>query len=256
MGKTVYPSLLGHLVLDKDKVQSDENPIEEDPESGAEEEDSDVNAMFIEEPYPYKKPLKKEVETKHQTQFIIAQEIIKSLTDTEVLSGRGNDEICWRVIESCELDEIGAQKTKNANIKKHFKVIGNHADSIINFWSGDIWEQWNNMNHKIEERINKPRQVVQQRPMKLVPKIKLLTFIGLFIGAANPAAQGQKLWTSDKDKKLSTHKDYSKYMSHTQFHDIKSVVHYMMEKESAMLTDNWCKLHKFIDSFNKKELEC
>ena len=249
------PSLLDHLVLEEDKVQSDIEPSEEEPQSEGEEEESDVDAMFMEEPLPEKEPVKKDVETKHQIRFRLAWEIIKSLTNTEVLSGTGNDEIRWRVIESCELDETGDRKTKNANIKKHFKVIGDLADSIINFWSGDIWEQWDDMNNKIEERINKPRRVVQHKPMKLVSKSELLTFIGLFIGAANQAAQGRNLWTPDKQETLSTRKDYSKHMSRTRFHDIKSVVHFMMEKDSVMSTDDWWKARKSIEGFNERRVE-
>ena len=54
VGKPVDPSLLDHVVLEEDKVQSNIKPSEEDPEPGAEEEESDVDAMFMEELFPEK----------------------------------------------------------------------------------------------------------------------------------------------------------------------------------------------------------
>ena len=178
---------------------------------------------------------------------------IKSLTGTEVISGKGNDEITWKVIVSCDLDDF-ANNTKNkANLKgNQFDLLGNLGESILNFWCGDIWQQLEKMNEKIEERINKPSKLIHECALKLVTKSELITFIALVIGATNESVRGRNLWGKDNRRTLSKHTDYTNYMCRTRFHEIKGVVHIMMEDESVQGTDDWWKARAFIDGFNKK----
>ena len=86
-------------------------------------------------------------------------------------------------------------------------------------------------------------------------KSELITFIALVIGATNESVRGRNLWGRDNRRTLSKHTDFSNYMNRTRFHEIKGVVHFMMEEESVQGTDNWWKAHAFIDGFNKKQVE-
>ena len=46
------------------------------------------------------------------------------------------------VIIYCDLDKIGHERTKNAYVRDYKKLMGNNlTDSVIIFWSRDIWEQ-------------------------------------------------------------------------------------------------------------------
>ena len=172
-----------------------------------------------------------------------------------MLAGKSNEEICWKVVVSCELDEIGDKKIKHASLKNYFELIGDLADSIINFWSGNLWEQLEELNETIEERINRPRRVVHDRVMKLITRAELLTFIALIIGATNESVQGRNLWGRDNRLTLSTHTDYSRFMNCTCFHKIKAVIHFMMEDKSVQTDDDWWKVRGFVDGFNKRRVE-
>ena len=105
---------------------------------------------------------------------------------------------------SCELDKIGDEKIKHASLNNCFKLIGDLADSIINFWSGNLWEQLEAVNETIEERINRPRRVVHNRVMKLITCAELLTFIAMIIRATNESVRGRNLWGSDNRLTLSS----------------------------------------------------
>ena len=116
-----------------------------------------------------------------------------------MIAGKGNDEICWKVIVSSDLDKLGSRQKENGNLKNGFEILRSDlAECIINFWPGNLWEQHNELNNKIEERMNKPRRIIHERTMKLVTKPELLTFIGLVIGAANESVRGRNLWQKDK----------------------------------------------------------
>ena len=94
---------------------------------------------------------------------------IKELTNTEVIAGKGNNEICWKVIVSSDLDKLGSRQKENGNLKNGFEILRlDLAECIINFWPGDLWEQHNELNNKIEERMNKPRRILHECTMKLV----------------------------------------------------------------------------------------
>ena len=97
---------------------------------------------------------------------------------------------------------------KHASLKNYFKLIGNLSNSIINFWSGNMWEQLEELNNKIEERINKPRRVVQERVMKHITHPELLTFLSLVIGDYNELVRGRNLWGKEKRLPMSTHTDF------------------------------------------------
>ena len=77
-------------------------------------------------------------QSKHEGRYIQAWRAIKELTNTEVLSGKGNEEILWKVVVSCDLDEIGNERIKHASLKNYFCLISDLGESLINFWSGDI----------------------------------------------------------------------------------------------------------------------
>ena len=124
-------------------------------------------------------------QSKHEGRYIQAWRAIKELTNTGVLSGKGNEEILWKVVVLCDLDEIGNERIKHASLKNYFCLIGDLGDSLINFWSGDIWEQLEKLNDKIEKRINEPRRALHERVTKLVTRKELLTFIALIVGASN-----------------------------------------------------------------------
>ena len=51
---------------------------------------------------------------------------------------------------SCELDKIVDEKIKHVNLKNYFKLISDLMDLIIDFLSGNMWEQLEVLNDKIE----------------------------------------------------------------------------------------------------------
>ena len=111
------------------------------------------------------------------------------------------------------------------------------------------------MNNTIETRINRPHKVLHQCSFKLVTKSKLFTFIVLVVGTANQSHNGRNLWGKDRNPTLSTHTDYRNYMNRTRFFEIKSVVPFMMEDESAKDIDDWWKVKDFVDGFNKRRMD-
>ena len=155
---------IDHLVEEEDKMHGNDNVFAPDPETvpyltpellnEEKEHDQYVNSPQGTDEEPEDK--EEDVENTHQGRFRLAWEKIKSLTGTEVISGKGNDEITWKVIVSRDLDDF-ANNTKNkANLKgNQFDLLGNLGESILNFWCGDIWQQLEKMNKKLrKESIN------------------------------------------------------------------------------------------------------
>ena len=254
------PSVLDHLLVEEDVSPDNEELFAPDPETVpyltaallAEEKANDHFCKATEE----KETTEDEgVENKHQERYQLAWKKIKQLTGTEIKVGKSNDEISWKVVVSCELDKIGHERTKRADLKNHFRIMGDLGEAMENFWSGDMWAQLENMNNAIEKQINKPRRVLCQRTIKLLSKSDLLTFIALIIGAANQSANGRNLWGKDINQTLSSSTDYSEYMNRTRFFEIKSVIHFMMEDKSVKHVDDWWKVRNFVDGFNKRRVD-
>ena len=254
------PSVLDHLLVEEDVSPDNEELFAPDPETVpyltaallAEEKANDHFCKATEE----KETTEDEgVENKHQERYRLAWKKIKQLTGTEIKVGKSNDEISWKVVVSCELDKIGHERTKRADLKNHFRIMGDLGEAMENFWSGDMWAKLENMNNAIEKQINKPRRVLCQRTIKLLSKSDLLTFIALIIGAANQSANGRNLWGKDINQTLSSSTDYSEYMNRTRFFEIKSVIHFMMEDESVKHVDDWWKVRNFVDGFNKRRVD-
>ena len=110
---------LGHLILDKDKVPGNEEVFAPDPDTKpyltkevlAEEEATYVYVSTPESEESAKNELNI-TEIKHQSKYRLVLEKIKELTNTEVIAGKGNDEIYWKVTISCGLDKLGSRQKK------------------------------------------------------------------------------------------------------------------------------------------------
>ena len=93
------PNDIDHLVEEEDKMHGNDDVFAPDPETVPyltpvflnEEKEHD---QYVHSPQDNdKEPEDEEVETTHQGQFKLVWEKIKSLTGTEVISGRANNEI-------------------------------------------------------------------------------------------------------------------------------------------------------------------
>ena len=59
------------------------------------------------------------------------------------------------------------------------------VSSNVNFWPGDMWNQWRKMNDTVRNCLNLEQTQQQLRPIREVEQDELLTFLTLVIGATN-----------------------------------------------------------------------
>ena len=91
--------------------------------------------------------------------------------------GKGREEICWKIIVSCELEEIDSQNLNCVNIKEEFDNLSNLAESIIRFWSGNLWEQQEEMNKKLNLALMFPTGVYISVPSSIYHGVSYLLLL-------------------------------------------------------------------------------
>ena len=262
MDDPIEPCDLDHMLVHEEDVPVD---ISIDPDIGPDGEDTPF-ALDGEQEDNMKAPATEKVTTSkeeneevyHQERYRVAWNRIRSLTNTVVIEGKKDDKICWQVVESCTLENFSARKCMDgAGLKDINKLIHSVTESLINFWPGDLWQQWSQMNMTIRNEVNQEQEMKKIRPIREVERAELLTFIALIIGASNQSVRGCNLWHMDTAPTLSSHTDYSNFMSRTRFWQIKQVVPFMMEDQSkdAKKNDDWWRARDFIDGFNQRRVD-
>ena len=112
-----------HLVEEEDKMHGNNCVFAPEPESVPYSKPALLNEekehdQYVHSPQDtYEAPEDEEVEDTHQGQFRLAWRKIKTLTGTEVISGRANDEITWKVIVSCDSDNFANDIKNKAKLK-------------------------------------------------------------------------------------------------------------------------------------------
>ena len=192
-------------------------------------------------------------ENRFQVAYREAVDRIKRLHGTEVKSGKNMDQITWTVVD--EVDGHSLKLWEDSCVKKVKDpafYTSSLADSLLLLWPGNIWMQWEYMNKMIRED-NRERRKIFARPIKEVSRKELLTFLSLIIAATQYSERGRPLWGNDEEKatkNFSRTANFTQYMSHTRFQQIKSVIPSMMIDDSKKETDDWWKHRRFVDGFN------
>ena len=89
-----------------------------------------------------------------------------------------------------------------------------------------------------------------------VSKKEMLVFFGCLIGARQFSQKGRNLWeTSHIRRGLSEIPDFSKYIPHWRFKQIKSLVVYLKAKLEDVIMDPWAWFRPAIEGFNNTRQE-
>ena len=133
-----------------------------------------------------------------------------------------------------------------------------------NDYNASFWSLWPTKIDDDVERLNKVitldniiRKKNYQRPIRVVTKKEFVIFHALMIGAAVYCEAGEKLWFNEaqhnRNKRRSTlseKNDFSKYMKHWRFKQIRQYIPNVMQDSNLQHNNDWWKFVTRVDDFN------
>ena len=251
------PEDLDHVAENDDVLADDlEEEMEPTLDLKCDSNDSEVAGLFSGENFSAVENINiypKVAESYHQQRYRLAWDAIKAMRGVTIVSGVGNDEIAWTVIESCDTDHY-CDVTHKGNVKQeHDFFYKKLSQQLIMLWPGDIWRKLDQMN-LILRKVNETKRLRTGGVIREVSKADLLTFLALLIGACNQPRTGRDLWERDSGPRCTTLTplpNFQEHMSCTRFAEIRSIVPLMMQAEGGVASsDAWWKVRQFVDGYN------
>ena len=196
---------------------------------------------------------------RHRMNHSKAWEEIKLLEGEEFLCGSGDDEIVWKVVEGCYVDEMTEKIKKEKVMFDRGEMLmmdempTTFMECFMTMWPVDFWEDWTRLNGVIEKE-NIERRKNYQKPIKKVYKFEYLRFLALLIAASQYSKQGTRLWKSSNQKNLegfSETVDFSKYMKEWRFKQLRQFIPRVMFDYGKKEEDDWWQFSTRVQNFNE-----
>lgn len=199
----------------------------------------------------------------YHKRFMDSWDKINSLVGKEVIVGKDEEQIKWKVVPGVFRDDLyfylREHDIEQEKGNLHF-VDDSATESLFGclkyLWPGGLKTDLQALNECIRV-LNMERKKRYQKPMRVVDESEFIVFHALLIAATQYTKKGKQLWPNGKLNTMQgfasmQHEvNFGRYMKEWRFREIRSIIPNLMRDESVKEVDDWWKFSTRVKKFNE-----